>query len=363
MSKTLGFEELFSDILVESRIVMNESLLELIRGPVSLNDIFAKYSGEEFYKITSEWEEPGKGRFTAKIYRFNGRILAAIVEGDGSRVLGSNALELVLNRSMSIVRVYRIPLDLLKEIVGEERFNEIVSMRPEKTEAGGKAVEVEAKEETSTTISPQTVEAEAPTTGYETTPLEKPRLEAGRTVKPAVEKVSVEDLKREIARLIGDFGLEYLNIEVSETEEIVKVFVDLNPIPTWVSLRSILYSIVYKYVELRRKYPVMKLEIRLGDMHDSLLLTKPEEVMIAAVVGRIEYELVQNGIPVKDTTYTIDREKMTLTIIIKAKKPVYPGVKIEDVARKAYEEAKKEWSGELYIRIRTGRFGGVRIPK
>lgn len=363
MPETLGFEELFSDVLVESRIVMNESLLELIRGPVSLSDVFAKYNGEEFYKITSEWEEPGRGRFTARIYRFNGRVLAAIVEGAGSRLLGSDALEAVFNRSMSIVRVYRIPLDLLKEIIGEEQFREITSTTPRKAEAEEKVVEAEKVEEKTSTATPQTVEAEAPTTSYETTPLEKPVPEIHQLVKPAVEKVSVEDLKRGIARLIGDFGLEYLNIEVSETEEIVKVFVDLNPIPTWVSLRSILYSIVYKYVELRHRYPVMKLEIRLGDMHDSLLLTKPEEVMIAAVVGRIEYELVQNGIPVKDTAYTIDREKMTLTIIIKAKKPVYPGVKIEDVARKAYEEAKKEWSGELYIRIKTGRFGGVRIPK
>ncbi len=365
MSESLGFENVFDDVLVESRIVINESLVELIKGPVRLGDILSKYSGEKFYRIAGGWDEPGQGRFEFKIYKLGDKILGVILEGPRGKVYGADALKIIGDRMLEMINVYEAPLDLLREIIGEDRFRRLTG-GSRSGEARG-AVEEGPAEVVGKTKPKETQPPPPPPPPVVEAPVSEA---AGAPAQPSSAQPSsipastgIEDLRRSIARLIGDFGLEYLNIEVSETDEIVKVFIDLSPITTWISLRSILYSVVYKYVELRRRYPVMKLEVRLGDLHDSLLLTKPEEVMVAAIVGRIEYIFIQNGVPVTDTRYELDKENMRLTVFIKAKKPIYPGVKAADVARSAYNEARNEWRGELRLRVKTGRFSEIKIPK
>lgn len=346
MPRTLGLEKFFDDIIAETKIVINESLKNLYHQPVDVGKVLGENSSIGFHKLIITLSGPG-GEGELKLYRYNDLVLATIYKGSEGKIYGEEALRLLEDEKHSIVRiqVYEIPEDIIAEIIGKDKVEEIKkgTMKPVETRL---PVKEEKKEE-----------EEKPET-----PREKPVEAVEKPPKPPSE-TSSEAVRSEVWRLISDFGLEILNLRFDEAEDNVKIFIDLAPTPTWIDPKNVLPAVVYKYVSLRNKYPVIKIELRHGDTHETLLLIKPEEIMATATIGKILQTLIDNGIPVTGTDYNVDKESMKLTIRIKAKKPIYPGVSVEEVLEKAYEEAKQYWTGNLEVRVKTGRFREVKIPK
>ena len=345
MPGTLGLEKFFDDIITETKIVINESLKNLYHPPIDVEKVLGENSSIGFHKIIVNLFGPN-GEGELKLYRYNDKVLAAIYKGPEGKLYGEEALHLLEDKNYKIskIQVYEIPENIVAEIIGKDRVEEIKKGTVKPVEAKPPVEEKKEEEKKPEAPEKKTVEK-----------VEKPPT-------PPTE-MSPEAVRSEIWRLISDFGLEILDLRFDEAEDNVKIFIDLAPIPTWINPKNVLPAVVYKYVSLRNKYPVIKIELRHGDTHESLLLIKPEEIMVTATIGKILQTLIDNGIPVTDTSYNVDKESMKLTIRIKAKKPIYPGVSVEEVVEKAYEEAKQYWTGNLEVRVKTGRFREVKIPK
>ncbi len=355
---TFGLEDVFSDILVESRIVMSEDAVSVEKNISRIDELLEKYSSLGFHKIVFEYSGTN-GRETFKLYRFKDLVLAAILESSKGRITGVEAIKSLNNylssgKSVELVRVFKIKDELLREILGEEKYREIVESA-KKTEAEKPVEKTSLREEK---IQSQVV-TEKPVV-ESTVVAEKAVGEVEGRVGVVMERV---DYRRAIKRIIDELGLEEIYIDVREEPESTKIVVELNPLPTWISLRSILYAVIAAYLKNKsgREYPAVKAEVKMGDQSESILLIKQQELLIARIIGEILHHLSKNGIPVKDTDYQLD-EKNNLIIILKVKKPVYPGVTIKDTLREIYEKVKTLWPHKLVIKAKKGKFSEVKIP-
>ncbi len=353
-TRSLGLEDVFSDVITESRIVLSERLVDVIRDVTDLDSLLGKYTDLGFHKVVVEYRIDGRD-VVVKIYRYRGRLLAIIHQSGGELKTGDEALGIVEEYASKgyrgLARIFDVNDELLKDLIGEDKFKEITRM--EKAEV----------------VKERIKEVEKPTVIEETTkPQPTGMVEAGKAVeegvgKPAVVKPRV-DYRREVKRVIDELGLEEIFIDVREEEDNTKIIVELNPLPTWVKLRSIAYAVMAAYLKHKdpEEYPPVKAEIVMGEDRDSILLIDKRELLIARIIGEALHTLSRNGIPVVDSTYKIEKNNK-LVVSLKVKKPVYPGVTIEDTLREAYERVKELWRGELELRAKKGRFGEVKIPK
>lgn len=335
----LDYSRLFDSIIVDAKISMSGRCIATLYGVEALKAIKEaerRYT-RGFYRISAELTCEGVDS-ELRAYMYNGVFIAAILSKGGSRVYGDEALA-VIDRlgsegyNIKWLDVYEAPVNVLREIVGNERFSALARV------AGEERLEEERAEEA------------------REVPEGRRRVERVEAVTPEAEAGRV------LATTLVSIGFTPINVNIERAGKGVRITADMEPKTPWMSTKNLLYVMASKYCEIARPPEYMSLEIRFGDLRDSLELASPAAITLASVVGKTIYEAVRRRIPVLDCTYELSEDGNSITIRFRVDKSVLSRPRLREHLMEVYNSVKRYWRGNMQIGVKAGRFGReIRVP-
>ncbi len=360
MSMFDALSEVFSDIILRSRIVLNGkvALTKRLVSPITIDDLIKELDGDLHY-LSIEVKNGGSNKY--HLYVYENKPIACIKEFS-SDVKGEKCFQELSQRlkgDNTAIKViaFKAPPDVVEEL--KDKLGIEV-----KSATGAKRTEKESllaapKEE---------LQAEKPEIVVERSsakPMTPPVSVAVETAKTIEEKpgaraeerigVPLDVLSLLIREEISKLGYFVRDVSIRPMYEDLLVFVNLNPEESIISHIDLSYAVAaticeeYKCprsiivsIQHRKQY---NMELRFnGNRHLCLAL---------GVIPRI---LRDYGFALKSISYSISGN--SLEIEIEVKKLPYEVMQDYEKALKAiYNVVKGLWGGILRIVLKTGRFG------
>ncbi len=359
----LKYGRVFDSIISQAKISLAQQLVESIMGAKAreMPKNFYEKHKDGIYKVMALLRSK-ESEATVTMYTYNGVPLAAILEVKGQKKYNGDVLNFLskfeeAGYSIQWIDYYKLPRDIVADILGEDTLKDIEKSLMKKEEAVEKIIEEVKTEEPKEIKEEKKVVQQVVTVTVEKA-IEKP------PAKPIVKPKPLVDIKKELFKLLEDVGFEPINVDVKGDTENVEIIVDMPPSMPWLEPKDMLYIVAEKYISLVGTPSFMRLEIRFSsELTEEITLTSTVAFAIARIIGRSLKRLLDEGIGVTGTQHTISPDGNTIIVRFKVKKTTLAGINVRDLLMQIYDDVKRFWKGILILSIKTGRFGReIRVP-